>query len=192
VRDVLRIFLAAVAAGDNARAERAALALDRLGDTALPPLRDLLAAVSADRRWWAVRGLAAVGTAAARELLVVVLEDADAGVRACAAQGLGERRAVEAVPALARHLDDPDSLVSRIASDGLARIGRPAVQTLIATLREGSTLARLGAARALSIICPGEAIPALCAALDDPSAVVAHYAETALERMGVGLALFRP
>jgi HEAT repeat protein len=138
------------------------------------------------------RGLAAVGTSAARRLLVVALEDADAGVRACAAQGLGEQRAVEAVSALARHLDDPDSLVSRIASDSLARIGRPAAQTLIAALREGRTLARVGAARALSIICPREAIPALCAALDDSSAAVAHYAEVALERMGVGLVLFRP
>jgi HEAT repeat protein len=59
-------------------------------------------------------------------------------------------------------------------------------------LQEGETLARAGAARALSVIQPQEAIPALCAALDDPSAIVTHHAEEALERMGVGLVLFRP
>lgn len=192
VSDVLQVFLDAVAAGDDARAEEAAVALGRPGDAVLPLLRDLLIDADADRRWWAARGLAAVGTPAARELLVVALEDADAGVRACAAQGLGELSAAEAASALARHLDDPSLLVSRIVSDSLARIGRSAVPVLIAALREGTTLARVGAARALGAIGPPEAISALYAALDDPSAVVTHYAEEALEGMGVGLALFQP
>jgi HEAT repeat protein len=192
VSDALQVFLDAVAAEDDACAEEAVLALGRLGDAALPLLRGLLADGDPDRRWWAARGLAAVGAPAARELLVVALEDADADVRACAAQGLGELCAVEAVPALARHLDDAGSLVSHIASDSLARIGRPAVPSLIAALREGKTLARVGAARALSIIQPSEAVPALCAALDDPSAAVVHYAEEALGRMGVGPVLFQP
>jgi len=74
----------------------------------------------------------------------------------------------------------------------LGRIGPPAVPALIAALQEGKAPARAGAARALSIIQLEEAIPALCAALDDPSAVVTHYAEEALEKMGVGLMLFRP
>nr|HID14243.1 hypothetical protein [Anaerolineae bacterium] len=56
----------------------------------------------------------------------------------------------------------------------------------------GDLLARVGAARALSIIQPEEAIPALCAALDDPSAIVTYHAEEALERMGVGGVLIQP
>jgi HEAT repeat protein len=96
------------------------------------------------------------------------------------------------VEALVRRLSDPNPLVSRIAADSLARIGSPAVPALIVTLQEGNAPARAGAARALSIILPEEAVPVLCAALDDPSAIVTHYAEEALEKMGVGLMLFRP
>jgi HEAT repeat protein len=190
--DALHEFLEAIADGDDARAEEAALTLSHESDAVLPSLRDLLANADPDRRWWAVRALAAVGTRAARELLVAALEDPDADVRACAAQGLGELRAEEAVAELVRRLDDPSALVSRVAADGLARIGPPAVPALIETLQGGETLARAGAARALSVIQPQEAIPALYAALDDPSAVVTHYAQEALEKMDVGLVLFRP
>ena len=193
----LEEFVDSVERGDDARTEEAALAVGRLGDAALPVLRDWLAGDNADRRWWAVRTLAAVGTAAARELLIAVLEDPDPAVRACAAQGLGELRAEEAVAGLVQRMADSSPLVSRVAADGLARIGSPAVPALIAALQAGEVLARAGAARALSIIRPQEAIAdeyirALCAALDDPSAIVTYYAEEALEQMGVGFVFFRP
>jgi HEAT repeat protein len=190
--DTIRLFLDSVAAGDDARTEEATLALGPLGDRALPVVRELLGDSDADRRWWAARALAAIGTSKARELLVRTLEDADAGVRACAAQGLGELRAEEAVAGLVRSMADPSPLVSRIAADSLGRIGAPAVPALIEALQRGATPTRAGAARALSVIQPKEAVPALCAALDDPSAIVTHYAEEALERMGVGIVLFRP
>jgi len=193
VSDALKLFLDSVAAGDDARTEEAALALRcGPGEAALPALRDLLADADSDRRWWAARGLAAVGTHAAQELLATALDDPDADVRACAAQGLGELRAADAVPGLARCLADSSPLVSRIAADSLARIGPPAVPDLMVALQAEEVLTRAGAARALSVIQPEEAIPALCAALDDPSAIVTHYAEEALERMGVGLVLLRP
>ena len=193
----LEEFVDSVERGDDVRTEEAALAVGGLGDAALPALRDLLAGTDSDRRWWAVRTLAAVGTAAARELLIAVLEDPDPAVRACAAQGLGELRAEEAVAGLVQRMADSSPLVSRVAADGLARIGSPAVPALIAALQAGEVLARAGAARALSIIRPPEAIAdeyirALCAALDDPSAIVTYYAEEALEQIGVGLVLFRP
>lgn len=190
--DALREFLDAVAAGTDAQAEEAALALAPLGGAALPPLRQLLAGTDLDRRWWAARALAAVGTSAAREMLVAALGDPDPDLRACAAQGLGELRAEEAVAGLTHCLGDPSAFVSRIAADSLARIGPPAVPALIDALREGEVLARAGAARALSIIQAQESVPALCAALDDPSAIVTHYAEEALEQMGVGVVLLRP
>jgi HEAT repeat protein len=193
----LEEFVDSVERGDDVRTEEAALAVGGLGDAALPVLRDWLAGTDSDRRWWAVRTLAAVGTAAARELLIAVLEDPDPAVRACAAQGLGELRVEEAVAGLVRRMADSSPLVSRVAADGLARIGSPAVPALIAALQAGEVLARAGAARALSIIRPPEAIAdeyirALCAALDDPSAIVTYYAEEALEQIGVGLVLFHP
>lgn len=197
----LQDFLDSIAAGDDTRSEKAALALGQLGDAALGPLRDLLAEADPDRRWWAARALASLGTPAAQALLIPALEDAHPDVRACAAQGLGELRATQglgelraaqAVPALVRCMGERGAFVSRIAADALAHIGPPAVPALIAALREGSTAARVGAARALGIIQPQEAVPVLCAALGDPSAAVTHYAEEALERMGVGIVLFRP
>jgi len=190
--DALKLFLDSVAAGDDARTEKSALGLRSVGDTALPPLRDLLVGVDPDRRWWAVRALAAIGTQAAQELLVALLDDLDPNVRACAAQGLGELRAEEAVAGLVRCLADPSAFVSRIAANSLAHVGPPAVPALIAALQAEGVATRAGAARALSIIQPQEAIPALCAALDDPSAIVTYYAEEALERLGVGMVFFRP
>ena len=186
----LELFLDSVAAGDDLQAEEAALALGPVGDETLPALHDLLADSDPNRRWWAARALAAVGSPAARDLLAKSLDDPDANVRACAAQGLGELRAEEAVAGLVRHLADPSPLVSRIAADSLGRIGSPAVPGLIEALQGGATATRAGAARALRVIQPQEAVPALCAALDDPSAVVTYYAEEALERMGVGIVLF--
>lgn len=185
-------FLDSIAVGDDARTEKAAMVLGRLGDVALPPLRGLLAGADPDRRWWAARVLAAVATPAARQLLVTALTDADSDVRACAAQGLGELRAVEAVDELVHCLADLSPLVARIAADSLARIGPPATPALVAALQGGETPTRAGAARALSVIQPPDAVPALCAALDDPSAIVTYYAEEALERMEVGLMLVQP
>ncbi len=199
--DALKVFLDSIAAGDDARTEEAVLALGHssaensrrsLDDAVLPPLRDLLVDADPDRRWWAARALAAVGTQAARDLLITALADPDPDVRACAVQGLGELHAEDAVAGLVRCLADPSPFVSRIAADSLAHIGPPAVPALIAALQEGEVLTRAGAARALSIIQPEEAIPALCAALNDPSAIVTYHAEEALERMKVGLVLFRP
>jgi HEAT repeat protein len=190
--DALQLFLEAIATSDDARTEEAALALGSLGDAVVPALRDLLADPDPDRRWWAARALAAVGTAGARESLVTALADANPHVRACAAHGLGERQAGEAVSQLVRCLEDNSSYVSRVVADALARIGPHAVPALIAALQEGEVMTRIGAARALSIIQPTEAIPALYAALDDPSATVTYYAQEALERMGVGLVLFQP
>ena len=183
--EAFQAFLDAIDFGDDADAERAALALGQLGDATLPLLRDLRRGADPDRRWWAARALAAVGTLAAQELLIAALADSDADLRACAAQGLGELRAEGAVAGLVRCLADPNPFVSRIAADALARIGLPAVPALIAALQAREVLVRAGAARALSVIQPHHAVPALVAALDDPSAVVTYYAEQALERMGM-------
>lgn len=182
-------LLASIADDDDARAEEAALAIAEWGDKATGLLCDLLRDPDPDRRWWASRTLAAVATPAARAGLIAALADVDPDVRACAAYGLGEVGAVEAIPRLVDCLADPSAFVSRIAADSLARIGGPAVPSLIAALQRGRTSVRIGAARALSIIQAQDALPALCAALNDESAFVSYYAEEALERMGVEIVL---
>jgi HEAT repeat protein len=190
--DPLQTFLASVVAGDDTRAEESAIALSRLGDEAIPTLRDLLADPDADRRWWGVRALAALGTDAALELLLAALEDADPDVRACAVVALSKLAREEAIEALVVRLSDPSAYIRRLTADGLAQFGQPAVEPLIAALETGERATRTGAARALSAIQSEEAIPALYQALDDPSALVAYYADEALEKMGVGIVLFRP
>jgi HEAT repeat protein len=185
-------LLAAIAAGDDDRTEAAAQAVESMGDAALTPLRGLLASDDCDRRWWAVRALAAVGTSAAIEELVTALADPDPDVRACAVVALAERRPATAVEPLVACLSDPSAYVARLVADGLAQFGQPAAAALIEALETGDVAARAGAARALSVIQPEEAIPALFAALDDPSAVVTYYAEEALARMGVGMVFFEP
>ncbi len=190
--DPLNDLLEAIVAGDDTAAEQAALALGQLGDTALPALQELLASRERDRRWWAVRALAAVGTPGAAAALVAALEDPDADVRAGAVVGLADLRPAQAIAPLVARLSDPSAYVARLVADGLAQFGQPAAEPLIATLEKGDAAARAGAARALCAIQPQEAIPALCAALDDPSAAVTYYAEEALERMGVGMVFFQP
>ena len=191
--DPVHDLMEAIAAGDDERAEAAALEVGRLGNAALPVLREMLGSEERDRRWWAARALAAVGTKEAVPLLIQVLSDPDPDVRACAVVGLAGLRPEEAVGPLVVRLSDPSAYVARLAADGLARFGPVAVPALIAALREGDAAARAGAARALSAIQPEEAVEALCEALDDPSVAVSFYAEEALEKMGVlGLVLFKP
>jgi HEAT repeat protein len=180
-------------AASDERREQAALALGALGDAALPPLRNLLRAPDAEHRWWAVRALAALGSPPAVSLLIQALADPDPDARVCAALGLGELKAAEAIAPLCNLLADDSAYVGRIVGNALIQIGPPAIPALIQTLGGSpSPAARAGAARALVPLESHDAIPALFAALDDDSALATHYAERALERMGVGMVYFMP
>ena len=177
---------------DDERREAAALALGAAGDVALPPLRHLLQAQDAEGRWWAARALSALGSPTAVTLLIETLSDPDPDVRVCAAMGLGVLAAPAAVVPLTRLLADESAYVGRIAGNALIQIGQPAIAALIQALSNPSPAARAGAARVLIPLQAHDAIPALFAALDDDSALVTHYAEEALESMGVGMVFFKP
>jgi HEAT repeat protein len=174
------------------RRENAALALARLGEDALVWLRDLLQSQDADHRWWAARALAAYDNPSSLALLIETLSDSDPDVRACAALGLGTLAALNAVAPLVHLLGDKSAYVGRIAGNALIQIGQPAAPALIEALRSASSAVRAGAARALITLECHDAIPALFAVLDDESALVTHYAEEALWRMGVGMVLIKP
>ena len=188
----LHVFVRAVEAGDDGAAEAAASALTRDDGEALPTLERMLSEPDGDMRWWALRGLAAVGGETAAELAIRALTDPDADIRACAIVALAHLRAPAAIDPLVASLADRSAYVSRLAADALSRFGRIAVEPLIAILASGSTAQRAGAARALRTLQSPESIPALYRALDDPSAVVSHYANDALDNLGVGFRLFRP
>jgi HEAT repeat protein len=59
-------------------------------------------------------------------------------------------------------------------------------------MEEGPYLARLEAARSLARIADPRAIPALFDTLDEDSALIEYWANEAFEKMGVGMAFFKP
>lgn len=186
-------LLEALASGDDERAEAAAVALSRLGDAALPAMRELLARLDVDSRWWATRTIGGIDSAAAVQLLIGQCADPDPDVRACAIYALGAlgERAAEAVSTLVQRLGDSSVYVGQLAADSLARIGRAATPPLIDTLANGTPHVRGRAARALAQLADPAAIPALIAALDDDSPIVEYYADIALQKLGVGMVLLK-
>lgn len=171
---------------DDGDCEAAAVTLGAMGETALPHVRTLLADGNPDARFWAVRALWAMGTPAAIEALVGVLNDPDGMVRSGAALALGELKAKVAIQDLARLLREERFSAGDHAADALSKIGRPGASALIEALGDARPWVRIRAARALVPVKSPEAIPALFQALDDDSYVVRHYAEEALAQMGIG------
>jgi HEAT repeat protein len=176
--------------GDEAAAEAA---LERAEPGWLPALEAALGDADADRRWWAVRALAAVPGGEATRALIGATADHDASVRAAAIFALGERAAPEALKPLLLALGDPSAYLARLAADALIHVGQPAVPALISALeQDAQPRARANAARALAFIGDTRAIPALFKALEDESALAQYWAEEGLERMGVGQVYFKP
>jgi len=121
-----------------------------------------------------------------------MMDDHDSDVRTCAAMALGELHATEGADALIAHLADESAHVAEVCTVALSRLGAEAVSALVCALQAGDSLTRIRAAKALAPIESHEAIPALIHALDDDNAIVTHYAEDALMRMGVGMVLLKP
>ncbi len=188
----LETLLAELASADDARAARALSQLPQHGELALDYLLELLDSAQTDHRWWAAAALASIDHPRSRRGLIQALTDSDSGVRQCAAAGLRRLPAPEAIPALIEALGAADRLFARLASGALAVLGAEAVSALTLAMRSEDPSTRIEAARALGEVGDGSAIPALFAALSDPSAVVVHLAEIGLERLGVGMVFFEP
>jgi Uri superfamily endonuclease len=185
-------WLAVLLEGSEDSRESAAVALGHLGTEALPPLAGLLTSDSSDARWWAARALAEVGGEESAALLVGILDDPDPDVRACACLALGRVGGEPAAQALVVRLADESPFVSSIAADALSMIGEPAVGALAGCLAAEETHTRLLAVRALSRIRSQAVIGPLFGVLDDSSYLVRHYAQEALEALGVGMVFFSP
>lgn len=186
--DQLELLQKDLTSGDDDRAEAAALEIGKLGDAALPVIHDLLSSSSADERWWATRTLAVLNSEQSIKLLIEQCGDPDLDVRACAILALGElgERSAPAVSTLIERMTQANVYEGMLAADALARIGKAATMQLVQALKEGTAAVRGRAARALSVIADPRSIPALIAALDDESAIVEHYANDVLPRLGVG------
>jgi Uri superfamily endonuclease len=185
-------LLQTLTTGSEEGREAAALALGRFGEAAIEPLAALLARSDADIRWWTARALAEVGGCGAVSLLAGALVDADPDVRACAALALGQIGEGAAAPTLAARLADESAFVASIAADALSMLGEPAVETLVGMLSHDSPHVRLLSVRALGRIKSQHAIVPLFGVLEDDSYLVRHYAQEALEVLGVGMVFFAP
>ena len=178
--------------GEDARAEAAAKALAERGRDAADALRPLLTSEDADTRWWALRALAESEAFDLEDFLRAV-EDEESAVRQCAALGLLRHPDERAIPALVHALQDEDQLVSRIAGDALAAIGKAAIPALSDFLEKSASesaaqqMARVNAVRALAAIADPQAIPALMRASEEGSLFMRHWAEVGLESLGLDM-----
>lgn len=145
---------------------------------------------SGDRRWWAVRALAEVGTATDVETIAGLLPAKDPALRSVALLALGRlhsrhpQAVVQQFPQIVNCLSDRDGLVRQTASDVLAQCGDDAVDALADALESDQDAIRVRAAAALHrIATPKTALP-LYKHLDDPNPLVRHHAHEALDEMG--------
>jgi HEAT repeat protein len=189
--DRLAGLLRDLTGGDEAVAEAAAVALASQPGS-LDPLTALLRDPSPESRWWAVRALATFREAAATRAVESTLADPDLAVRQCALRALLEYPAPNLVPSLIPRLADPDPISARLAGEVLLRIGAEALPDLVRVLETGSPAARAEAARALARMKDPHAIGPLFRALADESALVCHWAEEGLERLGQDYVFFSP
>lgn len=188
---VFEELLAAVAGGDEGRAEAALAGVLELDQEALAPLLDWLKAGDVDQRWWAVRALAQSPHARV-EWLLPALSDQAAEVRQAAALGLAGHPDERAIPALVQALADQDGLAAGLAAHALVANGPAAVPALLGVADAAPLAVRVHAIRALAEIKDPRAIPALMAALESDSAMLAHWAEDGLQRLGLDMIYWEP
>ncbi len=183
--------------GDEARAEAAVAPLIGMGEEAVPALLDLTRSSNVDSRWWGLRVLAAMPQLQT-EWLVPFLSDPAPEVRQCAALGLAAKPDESAVEPLVRALNDEDSMVATLAANALVKTGSPAVPSLIEAVKRqtgeaaGSQSQRIHALRALAEIRDHRAIPVMMQVMQEDSALLQHWAQEGLERLGLDMVYIKP
>ena len=193
----LESLLEDLTSGDEARAEAAVTPLLDVGEEAIPALLELTRSPDADSRWWGLRVLA-VSPAVQTEWLVPFLNDPAPEVRQCAALGLAGKPDESAVETLVRALNDEDSMVATLAANALVKTGSPAVPSLIETVKRppvegmGSQSQRIHALRALAEIRDHRAIPVMMQVMQEDSALLQHWAQEGLERLGLDMIYIKP
>jgi len=184
-------LLADLTSGVDDRAEAAASALARLGESAVPALEGLLESPDVDHRWWAVRTLAQMQHPHV-EWLIRALNDESAEVREGAALALAAHPVEEAAPALVKALNDEDGMVASLAVNALTAIGKSAVPVLLEAYPNASPRARIQMMRVLAEIGDHRAIPVMLKATEEDSALLNYWAKEALERLGLNMVYIKP
>ncbi len=183
--------------GMKSRAEAAVVPLIGLAEAAIPALLELTRSPDVDTRWWALRILAASPQLESGWLLPF-LNDPAPEVRQCTALGLAGKPDESAVAPLVHALGDEDSMVSTLAANALVKIGSPSVPSLIEAVKPstaeetGSQSRRIHALRALAEIRDHRAIPVMMQVMQEDSALLQHWAQEGLERLGLDMVYIKP
>lgn len=181
-------LLADLISGDDTRAEAALHQLAALGNAAIPALHDLTASPNPDNRWWAVSTLAQMD-AVDVDMLLAALADDSVEVQQSAALGLTKHPHPKAVPALLNLLPSPNSILRNLVMNALIALGKESTPALLDFLdsHPEPDSARISAIRALATIADTRAIPALMAASESDSALLQHWAEEGLQKLGLDM-----
>lgn len=185
-------LLQTLTSADETQAEQASIALIQMGQTAIPALLDLTHSPNTDARWWALRTLAQSPLSSTEWLVPFLLTDPVPEVRQCAALGLGTKADESAIQPLVRALSDKDSLVSSLSANALIQIGKASVPSLIEIVQIGKATARVHALRALAEIRDHRAIPVMMKVMEEDSALLQHWAQAGLERLGLDMVYMKP
>jgi HEAT repeat protein len=198
----LKELLDDLVSGDEERAEAAIPHLIEMDADAVPALLELTQSQDVDTRWWALRALASTPQART-EWLVPFLNDPAPEIRQCAALGLAIKPDESATESLVRALSDKDSMVNSLAANALIKIGKAAVPSLIEAVKrrpaiEGSVEGtgpqsqRIHALRALAEIRDHRAIQVMMQVMQEDSALLQHWAQEGLERLGLDMIYMKP
>jgi HEAT repeat protein len=164
---------------------RAAEALGDIGEE--KSVGQLIAAMTRSEysgvRWKAAEALSKVGDPAVGSL-ITLLRHPDEDVRWQAAIALGEIGNPDGIEPLIVLLRDVDRYVRSRAAVALCLIGRPALPRLIEVLKNGTIMARCGAAASLGQTKDPDVIESLIGALADPENEVKVEAAAALAAIG--------
>ena len=177
--------------GDETRAEAAIPELVEMDADAIPALVDLTKSSDVDTRWWALRALASAPHSRT-ELLIPFLNDPAPEIRQCATLGLAIKADEQATEPLVLALSDEDSMTSSLAVNALIKIGNAAVPSLIDAVKNGAQSQRIHALRALAEIKDHRAIPIMMQVMQEDSALLQHWAQEGLERLGLDMVYIKP
>lgn len=166
----------------------AAEALGKIGDKlAVEPLIFALRDESGSVPIFAAQALGRIGDTRAVEPLLPLLDSYYIDTRSTVAEALGKIGDVRAVELLIRALrirDGQESEIRWSATEALVRIGRPAVNSLISTLRVAGTEMRRQVVEILGKIGDMREVEPLVAALLDEDMKVRELAAQALGEIG--------
>ncbi len=96
------------------------------------------------------------------------------------------------LPDLIAALHDPDPMTASLAGNALVKNGPAAVPALLEVLNEERQEVRILALRALVELKDQRSIPAMLKLVQEDSAIIVHWAQEGLERLGLNMVYIKP